>query len=267
MQRVVAGHSSGEEIAGIKPHDWKTPADVEWLRFSLGRDGKPVEIGGYAVGFVFAGMIKFNDGSRQRVAIKRFNRMLSDDMAARYQQTIDDLREAVVDPDTGRSFLPKMAMVRLDGTGEWVQVSQLFGRRDPQTCSIKSKIVNKNVFNNELIDGYCFDIKTLEGRVEAARLFTLTANAGYLPKNDLIEPFIMAEKGVIPIDIDLVVKAGRQRPPLCAKNLYQVIQRLCEGGFDAAAIYAGALETASPAIREELDKLIPEGFGQIPRTL
>jgi len=218
----------------------KKARDVERLSFSMA-GGRPVLIGGHYHGRVFAGRLKFRDGTTKQVAIKVFRVPLNDAEAKRYQRAINALRKAGI-------ALPKMAMVKTPAHG-WVQVSQLFG-----SVSGGSKVVNKS----NLV------IKSRAGRTQAVKQLTRVANAGYPPMIDLIEPFKGPRKGSIPIDIDsVVIHMHNFRAPsreMRANFIAEAIETMAaySGGLnEAGRLWGIAIETASPGIRKALEEINP----------
>lgn len=195
-----------------KKKSWKKPEDVKRLSFSRDKAGQLTRIGGAFAGSVYIGRLIFNNGSKHRVAIKLFHKPISNEVAARYQKTIEDFRNAGVQ-------IPKMAMLKIPTErrprrGEWVMASQLFG-----SSKKGSKIWNQTFLTL---------IRTAEGRSEATREFTKTANAGYIPYADLIEPFKDLSKGVIVIDIDSASCSGKRQPEERAKVLKETLKRMLE---------------------------------------
>lgn len=168
----------------------------------------PIRIGGFAYGNVYVGAMRLN-GKRKTVAIKRFNRYLDDELANKYQQTIDDLLSAGV-------RLPKMGMVKLPkGTtfgqetlthDEWVQVSEFFGKKE--NGQYESKIANKSGFSG---------LTENQKRLALIEL-TKVANAGYAPQTDFIEPFKYKDY-ILPFDIDLLANRGKLDTKTCVRSL------------------------------------------------
>ncbi|HOZ35388.1 MAG TPA: hypothetical protein PLK55_00175 [archaeon] len=130
---------------------------ISELKFSKDAKGKPLKIG-EGLHEQFLGTIIFKDGSKKRVAIKRFNELLKlDDFSAKkYQHVIDALRQIELEHDVvfpnrqiGKAkMIPKMAMVKIQEKGkdpEWVLVSQAFVKNG------KSKLKpNNDVIINKL---------------------------------------------------------------------------------------------------------------------
>jgi len=188
---------------------WKKPSDVSRLTFSKSHKGELIRIGGKNRGDIYVGRMRFKNGTVHRVAIKTFKgRLLDDELAKDYQKVIEDLRD-------GGVKLPKMAMLKIPTertpTGEWVQVSQLFG-----SSKKGSKIETP------------YEIKTGKGRAEAITELTKVANAGYRPHGDLLQPFKKQSKGVIPFDLDTVVRAGKVSYENRAQYLKWMIENLAE---------------------------------------
>lgn len=211
---------------------------VKNLRFAI-HNNEPRKLGGNMFGKVFVGRLKLKDGKRPRVAIKRFINSLSHDEAKRYQQTIVDLHNAGV-------RIPKMGMVLLPpGTqignevlkySEWVQVSQLFGSTEKG-----SKLVGKSHFK----------ITDPKAKVEALIELTKVANAGYYPAEDIVEPFRVQAKGVIPFDIDMLAIEGKTDVMTRAEKIVDIINDLFPHSERAYA-FEIANETAIPELRQAL---------------
>lgn len=53
--------------------------------------------------------------------------------------------------------------------------------------------------------------QTPEQQMEAIVQLTHIGNAGFIPHQDVIEPFIESRKGVMPIDIDLIARDYEER--------------------------------------------------------
>ncbi len=219
---------------------FKKPKDVERLVITKNCVGRVKKIGGYHYGEVYIGRMRFNDGSRHRVAVKRFKKPLSDRLAALYQKAAEDLAKAGV-------RLPKMGMVKTR-EGEWVQVSQLFGSRKRG-----SKIVNKS---NLAIEGK-------RARTDAVEQLTKIANAGYTPEMDVVEPFKNRRKGAIPIDLDLMVRSrnefGKRKPGIRAQFLAEAIETVAQSKTNAEykRLCEMALEAASPEMKKQLKRFLP----------
>lgn len=220
----------------------KPPKKVQRIWFSTGSNGKRVRIGGFHYADIYIGRMVI-DGKNHRVAIKVFkaHEKLSDRRAKIYQSTINDLWKAGV-------MLPKTGMYKLPKEG-WVQVSQLFG-------SVKkySKIVNKSHL----------DIKSAKGRREAVEQSIKVANAGYFPALDLIEPFENRKKGIIPIDLDSVVKYkimfGTKDPDKRALFVLDAVETIAQPTSNAEykKLLGVALEHASPEMKKALKDRIVE---------
>jgi len=209
----------------LKP--WKTRKSVSKLHITKPR-GRCVQIGSGSGGRVFVGRIEFKDGSRHRVAIKIFHSMVSDKLAKHYDQTIHDLRKAGVK-------LPKMGMYKMNG--RWVQVSQLFG-------SVKQGSKLGVGLKKRFVD-----------RIETAEIFTKVFNAGYNAFYDTIDSF-KRPKGVLPIDIDLIVQSGKSKKqmPERVEVLASQLKKISENFSpqEVSSIYNTALETINPNWRSEL---------------
>jgi len=221
---------------------WKAADDVEIVSFSQ-EAGEPVQLGGNLWGKVYAGRMRFKDGSVHRVAIKRFEikrfefKPMTDEKAEEYQDAIDGLRAAGVS-------LPKMGMVKLrKGTvfgrealqeDEWVQVSQLFGSAGGSKLTGAERLV-------DLTDAQ---------RVEAAQNLAKVANAGYLVPKDL---FGFLESGApVPFDIDLIVMHGRHPPRQRAESLSEAVYSLSLGVEERRRmLMEAAMKAASDEVRAE----------------
>lgn len=225
---------------------WKTPEDVSLVTFSTDERGELIRLGGNTRGNVYVGRMRFTDGSAHRVAIKRFhkNHRLSDEMAARYNTTISDLRESGV-------ALPKMAAVKVKkGThfgnlnlpdDEWMQVSQLFG-----SSKRKSKLRHLTPFNAP---------ESPQAKRDSIEQLTRVANAGYWPAYDIVQPFKDREKGAVPIDIDI---ASFERRPTLTERAECLSDRILDWAGDArgdlSRLYLTAHTNATPELRQALEK-------------
>lgn len=214
---------------------WKPAADVARISFSKDTAGGLIRIGKGLYGNVFIGRIHFKDGSVQRVAIKKFKAKISGEIAEKYKQCIKDLRNAGV-------RIPKMSMIKLP-SGEWVQVSQLFG-------SVKK--------GSKMTRGI-LSLYTIEQKSEAVQQFTKIANAGYFIAYDVIEAF--KPRGIIPIDLDSIARHGKVPVERRAYDLAETIYYYGLVEFDEEKSrkerqrLAGiALNAASPELKEELRK-------------
>jgi hypothetical protein len=229
------------------------PDDATLVTFSTSESGEPVQIGGNQNGKVYVGRVRFEDGSVHRAAVKRFNVPLSDDDARLYQQTIDELRAAGVG-------LVKMGMVKLPAKcrfggeelicPEWVQVSQLYG------SSKGSKLENRS----ETFIG------SEKGRLEAVTLLAKVANAGQYPVLDLFEPFKDSGKGVLPLDVDTLVKLknlenlnpdAETLANFLADAVEDISQYLGADDPEREKLWAAMTAAASPEIKAELKKINP----------
>ncbi len=214
---------------------WKRPSEVFRVAFALNPKKELQPIGHGEYGEVFLGRLFFphpTDAQRRivkRVAIKRFKKPLSDELAGRYQAVIDALGQTDVQ-------IPKMGMHKLEN-GEWVQIAQLFGATNKG-----SKLVEKSHFN----------IRTWKGKKSAIVLLTKLANHGFFPANDFIEPFKDARKGVIGIDIDVLARKGITSPEERAFRILEAIQRATQDVQSQKALYEIALKNAAPGLVQEL---------------
>lgn len=249
----------------------KTPADVERIKFSTDRGGRPIKIGGHSFGDVFVGRIHFKGehttrrikGKEKkqrkfhRVAIKRFHDpMIKEFGGDTYQDTIHELRsKRVAIPKMGMVLLPKGFKIgheTLDRE-EWVQVSQLYGGSKKG-----SKIENKSwgKFPNE------------ESREFAVRELMKVANAGREPRLDLIEPIRLKDsEHVIPFDIDELSTTydGQSRAGFILEvlgimaskpyvHIEDPMQREDSVRKEFSRLYGIAQEDATPAMRRRLEK-------------
>ncbi len=208
--------SNGRRERGRRPktsHCLPSPPTNAANRYAWG--------GGNTRGNVYVGRMRFADGSAHRVAVKRFhkNRRLSDEMAARYNDTIDDLRAAGVS-------LPKMAVVKMRkgsrlgketlAADEWMQVSQLFG-----SSRQKSKLLHLTPFNAP---------ESPQAKHDSIEQLTRVANAGYWPAYDIVQPFKDQRKGAVPIDIDI---ASFERRPTLDERADCLSDRILDWAGDA----------------------------------
>ncbi|MDH5492729.1 MAG: hypothetical protein OEY14_12320 [Myxococcales bacterium] len=173
---------------------------IRFVRISRHRvdaDGEPIPLARGGLASVYIGRLAFEDGSRSRVAIKRFRRPPSDREAAATQRCIEALVAAGV-------RLPKTVMHQLD-CGEWVQVSQLFGswRRG-------SKLAQEGRF-----------FLTLEREVRAQAIAELArvVNAAHRPALDLFVTIEQDRVETLPLDFDLI---GAEPEP--AKRSFELLR-------------------------------------------
>jgi len=275
---------------------WKTASDVRRVAFSVKRDrkGRPVDaqgrwvdeygvriselglnvpfrIGGHARADVYAGTVALTGRSKQRVAIKVFNLALSDKDVHKFRGIITDLRSAHVKlpkmdfvlvpvDDLRHAGIPIMptAISKEHENMVWVQVSQLFGSLSG------SKIENKARLS---------DVKTAREGAEFMTELTKAANAGYIPPQDLVEPFIQREKGVIPFDLDQLIYLKSPNAVARAQRLREYLMEMLEspafGGRETALgqFFANvALNVANPEMREALQAVFADYLvGRNPR--
>lgn len=223
-----------------KKAPWFTAKDVERVSFSHGQNGKPIRLGGHAFSNVYFGRIRFRNGKRKRVAIKVFKEIITDKRAKKYERLINTLREEGV-------RLPKIGLIKIPTkrmpSGEWVQVSQLFG-----SFSRGSKIKN----HSRLM------IDSAKGRKEAVELLTKVANTGYAPVMDFLEPFKDSSKGVIAMDFDSMVLLGRRNPAgraaMLIKNLELMAIKTKISIAEFRELVRIAKKTAKTPLKEELNR-------------
>ncbi|MFA5745245.1 MAG: hypothetical protein WCX82_01650 [archaeon] len=168
---------------------------------------KVPQIGCGDYGIVYSGKVVFKNGSKQRIAIKKFHQKLSDDAAKRYQDVIDDLRTINMEYDKafpkrqlGKAKLfPKAAMIKTNifGESEWVMVSQLFYSNNYQKVSINGSFdINsyKNFIKNSNKKEYCW-------------IFSKLIEKGYYYAPDLL---VAIKNGLLPIDLDFLGRVGKE---------------------------------------------------------
>jgi hypothetical protein len=190
------------------PRNLKNIRQVKKINFS-----NPISIGGSNRGSVFVGRIHFKDNTKSRAAIKVFHSKLTKEKAKQYQKLIDDLIKAGVPlPKTGMALVPKGTMIgdHKIATREWVQVSQLFGA---------TKKGSKLVWKSHL------ELRTMQEKEEAAKIFGKVARLGYNPTTDFIEPF-RYKQGVVPMDLDLLVERHKEPPQQKMTTLSTTIRRI-----------------------------------------
>ena len=225
-----------------KSSPWKKLRDVREVTLSKGKNGNGVKIGRGAFGNVYIGRIKFKDGSIRRVAVKVFKDPIDNKTAYKYMQVIEDLRNAGV-------RIPKMGMVLVNKENlpvqeqsskssgkEWVLVSQLFG-----SSGKKSKLFRP------------MGLSEFNAKMEAAMEFAKVMNAGYAPYSDLIEPFKERKKGVLPFDIDLLVKNGKI--PVDVRAIYfftSFIRFVPTNAVERDALFKTALLYSNPEMKRAL---------------
>ncbi|MDO8538488.1 MAG: hypothetical protein Q7S21_06390 [archaeon] len=213
---------------------WKTIRSLRkkphGIVFTTNADGERIRIGGRLFGNVYLGRLHFTNGKTSRIAIKIFKAPLNDQKAKNYQRVINDLRKAGV-------RLPKMGMVKLPND-EWVQVSQLFD----STHIFKIKTSTADEFRH----------LTLSQKIEAVQELTKVANAGYLPKGDLSEPFQGKSNGIIPMDIDLIVRHGKQNINERINILLSEIDWMVSNNVEKKKLVLTAIQQAEPELRKLL---------------
>lgn len=229
----------------------KTFQDLVSLKFKIKRDkyGKPVlrngkkipiKIGEGYHGKIFLGRIRFKNGKAIQVAIKRFNPgMMNADIAKKYRQVIADLRSAGVS-------IPTMGMVKLK-SGEYVQVSRAFYNK-----KVGSKIYESS--QDSLPN-------SKRNRLEAITELTKIANAGYFPFFDVIELFKdpkkywrEPEKGVIPLDLHVVVEHGKTALSSRVKELAENIELFSHVPSERHELFEAAKNVASVEMRKALER-------------
>jgi protein-tyrosine phosphatase len=171
------------------------------LRISKDAGGQPIQLAKGGLAVIQIGRLRIPGHRWRRVAVKRFVYPVDDVVAVRMQRTVEDLAAAGV-------RLPKMAMHRMDD-GTWVQVAQLFG-----SLSRGSKFVQPSGFHKTL---------SRRDRDFAVDQLTRVANAGYVPSLDLFLVFEAPDKGIVPIDLDLVLP-GADPSRLAAELVKRMIQ-------------------------------------------
>lgn len=209
----------------------RAPA-IEVVRVTIGQD-RPVRLASGGLAAVFVGRARLSDGGIRRVAVKRFHAPLSEQRALDMQDTARELSAAGV-------RLPKMAMHRLpDGT--WVQVSQLFG-----SSHSGSKLSQPALY---------FKTLSRSQKVFAVDQLARVATAGYRPSLDLFVVFKSADKGVIPIDLDLVVPE-----PDTDRGSFELLKAIVQIGADSLErdmLLDAARRASGRVVREALDRGLP----------
>ncbi|MFA5745246.1 MAG: hypothetical protein WCX82_01645 [archaeon] len=115
---------------------------ISELKIRKDNSGQPIKLGGGYFGEILLGDVIFKNGSKQRVAIKKFipydkKLIITDSDAMKYQYFIDRLRKIELEHDSvfpnrqiGKAkMIPKTAMVKIqegERDPEWVIVSQAF---------------------------------------------------------------------------------------------------------------------------------------------
>lgn len=224
---------------------WKTPRHIKSITVTSEC------IGEGHIGRVFVGKARWADGKVSKVAVKRFKKPLDDKMAARYAQTINDLKKAGV-------LLPKMAMVKLEkGTlvcgekldnDEWVQVSQFFG-----SASRGVKVGGTILFEESRAQ-----------KMDSVREATKIANAGYSIAFDVLSHFSYEKSGAIPLDIDVVVRDGKLSLGERVRLLTNFISHIGPKFEESAAYIRFAWRYASPelkpALKNDLERAVMDAL-------
>ncbi|MCX6802866.1 MAG: hypothetical protein NT067_07205 [Candidatus Diapherotrites archaeon] len=226
-----------------KPARIKTPADVRGLTITRDPKKGAIEIGEGQFGTCFTGRIRWKNGTRHRVVVKRFNPEgwithsrspqkpfaegrsgpMTSKEAEHYQKVIDELRMAGV-------RVPKMGIYQVTERdaeanrwqlrkGEWVLVSNLFG----------------GTKRGSLLDGDLASSPTkwsADARRDIIDQATRIANTGYGVSNDCIKFFEGRgdKKGVV-IDIDyqaLSLHENRGSPEGNAEKIASLAEKLAD---------------------------------------
>lgn len=130
-------------------------------------------------------------------------------------------------------------------TGEWVQISQLFG-----STQKRSKLVPHSFGR----------VDSAEGRRQAVTELTKVANTGYAPSYDIYEPFKDQEKGILPFDLDIPSRMKRNSPAIQATRIMNLIARMCRHHPEEIPGLAKiAIETANFRLKRHLKKTMKRG--------
>ena len=206
-----------------------SPSEV---RVALAENGSPCLLATGGLASIYAGRLRLPGGGSRRVAVKVPHSKMSHETAVTVKDCICALREAGVQ-------LPRMAMLKLaDDT--WVQVTPLFG-----SASQGSKLAQPSLFYKSLDS---------EQKAFAVDQLTRVANAGYSPSMDFFVIFKDRCKGIVPIDLDLVV--GRADSLTAARKLLTTIIQLGDNAEERDALLAVGRAVALPALRASLDEVL-----------
>lgn len=227
---------------------WKKPAHVSRLAFTLDEHRKPIRVGGGYTGDYFLGRLRFNDGKKHRVVIKRFkpdytaNRLA----AAHFSRALKRLVQEGV-------RVPKMGMMKIptpgNPEGEYVVVAPFFGSR------AKGSAFEKNHVSRQ---------SPLPIRAQAIEQLARIANAGLLTPLDAVNVHTNHSRGVRVIDLDFVIEHilfHNQKTPLpltpndSAKELRMSVRELGNNPAEKKQLWDIALRFASPMIKKEMGKL------------
>jgi hypothetical protein len=202
------------------------------VSLTLGQDGRPKQIERGGLATIVEGRLGFASGRRKRVAVKLFARPFTQQDAEALTRCIEALSGAGV-------RLPKMGVMRLED-GRWVQVSQLFG-----SSRAGSKLHQPGTFYREL---------DAETRRFAADQLARVANAGYRPSVDLFLAFRPPRRGVIPLDLDLILP--ETDPTALGAELIKRLLQVSGDSGDRDELLRVALASADEAIGEATRKLL-----------
>ncbi len=211
----------------FKREPWKKPEEVKSLNIS----GKPAEkhnifvdhkeLGGGIFGKVFIGSLRFKDGKRRRVAIKKFFGAISDKDVEEYRKIIYGLKAA---------DLPvlKTDFVKLP-TGEWVQVQELFGGTERGSKFLDSLALHGLHSYEEIKD-------IVDKEIE---LTIKVANLGYSPHPDM---FVITETGGVYIGDFDSLKPGDFSLGFAIDFFHNTFGGECLNAFKIALEWFGSAE-------------------------
>ncbi len=223
---------------------WKNRRSIQRMWFSEDAKQNRQLLGRGIFGSVYAGKLKFKDGSVHRVTIQEYQTPLSDSEVRWRTDALAALRR------TGMK-LPKMGYAKLfnskTGKLEWVLVSQFFGSR---------------THGSKLAPGGNLSLlSTVQGRAQAMRAFAQVAAAGFVPSPDFVYRFKDEAKGAIPFDVDHVrgKKDFSARSPLIRERssvLFRFVIHLAHSVPEYDGLSSICLETVSqkPALFRALKK-------------
>jgi len=210
---------------------WLRPNDVERLKVS-----RP-EIGRGTYGYVYPGRLKFKGGEWKRVAVKVFDKPLSQDNVKAYREMVQRLAKADV-------RMPKVGYMMHEG--EYVQVMPFFG------SSSKIKISP-------------FPYPDLQTALEVAEQAARIVGAGFRFHQDSLH-FIRTKTGVtVPyvIDFDRLNPKEKDLDSRYYAKKYGLKPNGMDGRAYASARYLEEMFFAQPAI---LKQALDHFFARLPAS-
>ncbi len=240
----------------------KSEAKVKWIGLMPHPEtGHLVHLGGRDYGKVYYGAVHYDapsgESNVREAAIKIFHKPLTPKLAEKYQRAINDLHEAgwpmkgvfmhKIRREDEKSFHELGLDVLGVKSGHFVQVMPLKGSEK-----------GSGLVNLKRGENIQHSVETLW---ETIKLMAQAANAGYAAPKD----FVHVEKNkifgfkheVLPWDIDLLVRGGKQDPESLALHIDSQLYDLNSPKQDLSAMKRRALLHTKGEQKEALLRLWP----------